>query len=162
MQEIKWGIIGTGKIANALAYAINLVEGTSVKAVASRQLEKAKSFCEEYNIPNYYGSYKELAASSEIDIIYVATPHVYHYENTMMCLNAGKSVLCEKPFGMNAKQVKEMTDLARQKQLFLMEAMWTRFIPATEKMLALIEEGRIGKVQDVRADFGFPAEFNPD
>jgi predicted dehydrogenase len=161
-RKINWGIIGLGGIANTFAQDLSLVDDANLLAVASRNINKAKTFAEKHNADRYYDSYEKIALDPEIDIIYIATPHVFHFENTMMCLEAGKSVLCEKPMGMNSDQVQKMITKAKEKGLFLMEAIWTRFIPSTETMLNLIESGVIGKVQFVRADFGFKGDRNPE
>ncbi len=130
--------------------------------VASRDLGKAQSFGEKFQAKKYYGNYQDLANDPEINVIYIATPHVFHYEHTMMCLRAGKHVLCEKAFGMNETEVKEMTEEAQKENLFLMEAFWTRFIPGTEKVLELIAQNKIGKIRQIRADFGFVGDTNPN
>ena len=160
-QSIKWGIIGLGKIAGKIADALKLVDGAELYAVASRTQEKAVLFGSTHAAEKSYGSYEELVKDSAVDVVYIATPHVSHAEMTLLCLNHGKSVLCEKPFAMNRKEVELMIDLAKEKQLFLMEAMWTRFIPATEKVLELIQDGVIGELRSVHADFGFSAEYEP-
>jgi predicted dehydrogenase len=128
--------------------------------VASRDSAKAERFKGEYNSVKSYGSYETLADDPDIDIVYVATPHVFHFENTMMCLEKGKSVLCEKPMGMNSEQVQAMVKEAQRRNLFLMEGIWTRFIPATEKLLEILDEKTIGDLVSVRADFGFKGEFD--
>ena len=156
---INWGIIGLGNIANKFAHDINLHSNSKLYAVASRNSERAINFKNKYNSTVSFNSYEELAKCPEIDIVYIATPHVFHFENTMMCLREGKSVLCEKPMSMNAKQSEEMIALAKSKNLFLMEALWTRFIPATKKVLELISNNQIGKIQSVKADFGFNANL---
>ena len=159
-RKIKWGIIGLGKIANKLASDLLLSNHATLHGVASRSLEKAKAFGEKYQSAKYYSSYEELADDPEIDVIYVATPHTFHFENTMMCLKKGKGVLCEKPMGMNSHQVNTMLKEAKARDLFLMEGIWTRFIPATEKVLELIEQKQIGEVNFIRADFGFKGDSN--
>jgi len=156
---IKWGIIGLGNIAHKFAHDLNLHEGVTLYAVASRNKDKALEFKEKYNSVLSFDNYEDLAKCKEIDIVYIATPHVFHYENTIMCLEAGKTVLCEKPLSMNAEQSKKMIALAKEKNLFLMEALWTRFIPATEKVLELINNNEIGKVKSIKADFGFEAKL---
>jgi len=160
-KTYNWGIIGLGKIANKFVKDLQLVEGANLYAVASRSLDRAKSFSKQHQADKYYGSYKELAEDPNIDVIYIATPHVFHYENTLMCLKAGKAVLCEKAFGMNKQEVETMILKSREKGVFLMEALWTRFIPATNKVLELLNSGLIGNLQSVRADFGFKAEYDP-
>lgn len=157
VKNFNWGIIGLGKIAKKFTSDLLLAENANLYAVASRDLGKATEFSSAYNAKKAYGSYEELAADPKVDIIYIATPHVFHFENTMMCLKAGKSVLCEKPFAMNADQVKTMTEEAKKRQLFLMEAIWTRFIPGTEELVKLLDQKVIGEILSVHADFGFKA-----
>lgn len=161
-KTINWGIIGLGHIAHKFAADLLLINHLSLKAVASRDLAKAKSFAEKYHADKYYSSYQDLVKDPAIDVVYIATPHAFHYENTMMCLNAGKSVLCEKAFGMNAREVKGMMDHAKKQNRFLMEALWTRFIPATEKLLELIHKNTIGEIKQIKADFGFVGDKNPE
>lgn len=159
-EKINWGIIGPGKIAGKFAQDLQLVENAVLHGIASRDSERSDAFAKKYNAVRVFDNYEALAADPEVDIIYVATPHVFHFEQTMLCLRSGKAVLCEKPFGMNAQEVKIMTEEARSRNLFLMEALWTRFIPGTEKLLELIQKDTIGKVQYVKADFGFLGDSN--
>ncbi|WP_431210629.1 Gfo/Idh/MocA family protein [Puia sp. P3] len=144
MKQFTWGIIGPGKIANKFAIALTLVEGTSLGAVASRDIARAKSFAEAHNVPTIYDSYDQLAADPSIDAVYIATPHGYHAEHASLCLRHGKAVLCEKPMALSARQVGEMVDTARANNAFLMEAMWTRFLPLTEEITRQIADGQIG------------------
>ncbi len=160
--KINWGIIGLGNIANSFAHDLELSNDSILYGVASRDIEKAREFGNKHNSVKYYGSYEELAKAPEIDVIYVATPHVFHFENTMMCLKNGKAVLCEKPLGMYSTEVKTMLKEAESKKLFLMEGLWTRFIPATEKLIELIRDNAIGDILFVRADFGFKSDFSPE
>ena len=132
-RKIKWGIMGLGKIANKFAADLLLSENAILYGVASRSKEKAKDFCDKYQANDYFDSYEALVKNTEIDIVYIATPHPFHFENTMLCLENGKSVLCEKPMGMNREQVHIVQKEALSRKLFLMEGMWTRFIPITEK-----------------------------
>jgi len=155
----KWGIIGLGNIAKKFASDIQLSKNAILYGVASRDIEKAKVFSEKYQSNHYYGSYEELAKNPEIDVIYIATPHTFHFENTMMCLKNDKSVLCEKPLGINSDEVKTMLKEAKSKKLFLMEALWTRFIPATEKLIELLQNKVIGDIISIRADFGFKGDL---
>ncbi|NPD46115.1 MULTISPECIES: Gfo/Idh/MocA family protein [unclassified Lentimicrobium] len=159
---IKWGILGLGNIAHKFASDLLLDDGSSLEAVASRDPHNAGNFALQYQSAKAYSSYQDLADDSEVDIIYIATPHTFHYENTMMCLKAGKSVLCEKAFGMNSKEVENMITEAKKRNLFLMEALWTRFIPATEKLLELVDQNTLGEIKHIRADFGFIADKNPN
>lgn len=159
-DKIRWGIIGLGNIANKFAHDINLHSGSTLFAVASRDIDTALDFKNKYNSVLSFSSYEELAKCSDVDVVYIATPHVFHYENTMMCLREGKHVLCEKPMSMNSKQSKEMVALAKSKNLFLMEALWTRFLPTTIKVLELINNNEIGEIKSIKADFGFEAKLS--
>jgi predicted dehydrogenase len=160
-KQINWGIIGPGKIAHKFAQDLLLVEGAGLYGVASRDLTKAKTFAAQYGAKRYYGSYEELACDPMIDVVYVATPHPFHFPNTMLCLEHGKAVLCEKPFGMNTREVEAMIAEARKRKLFLMEAFWTRFIPGTEKLLELLAADAIGEIVMIKADFGFVGDTDP-
>jgi predicted dehydrogenase len=153
--KIRWGILGCGSIAHKFAQALGFVEDAQIVAVGSRNDEKAKEFGDKYQASRHYGSYQKLADDKEIDIIYVATPHNLHCENTIMCLEAGKAVVCEKPLAVNARQAKAMIDCARKHKLFLLEAMWTRFLPLMDKVRQLLAEETIGEVRMLAADFGF-------
>ena len=153
--KIRWGILGCGNIAHKFANALGFVDDAQIVAVGSRSNEKAKEFGDKYKTPRHYGSYQELADDKDIDIIYVATPHNFHCENTILCLEAGKAVVCEKPLAVNAWQAKAMIDCARKHKLFLMEAMWTRFLPLMDKVRQLLSEEAIGEVRMLAADFGF-------
>jgi predicted dehydrogenase len=159
-KKIKWGIIGLGKIANKFAEDLELSSHSELYAVASRNGEKAKNFSEKYNAIKFYDSYEELADDAEIDVIYIATPNTFHFENTMMCLKKGKGVLCEKPMGINSREVEAMVREAELRNLFLMEGIWTRFIPATKKLLEILYNKTIGDTLFIRADFGFKADSN--
>lgn len=156
-KTIKWGILGLGKIAKKFASDLLLANDAHLHSVASRDQARANEFARSFKAEKAYGSYEQLAADPSLDIIYIATPHVFHFENTMMCLKSGKSVLCEKPFAMNVDQVKIMVEEAKRRKLFLMEAMWTRFIPCTEELVRLLKQKVIGEVLSVHADFGFKA-----
>lgn len=160
-KKIKWGIIGLGKIANKMAGDLILSNNSLLHGVASRDLEKAKAFGAKYKVAKCYSSYEALVKDPDINVVYIATPHPFHCEQTMMCLRNGKSVLCEKPMGMNASEVNTMIQEAQRRKLFLMEGLWTRFIPATEKLLELLNQKIMGDLISVSADFGFIAEFNP-
>jgi predicted dehydrogenase len=159
---INWGILGLGGIAEKFAQALATVPNAKLYAVGSRSAEKAKKFAKKYNAQNSYGSYEELAAAPSVDVIYVATPHILHCENTLMCIKNGKAVLCEKPFAMNSKEVLQMVSLAKEKNIFLMEALWTRFLPTITKTLELIASGVIGDIIQVKSDFGVKAPYDPD
>ena len=128
----------------------------------SRTKESAAKFAEEHGVSRAYGSYDELMQDSDVDAIYIATPHPFHKENVLACLRAGKAVLCEKPFTMNSKELEEIIQFARDKKLFLMEAMWTRFLPPIVKVREWIDSGKIGEVLLVKADFGYRAPWDPE
>jgi dihydrodiol dehydrogenase / D-xylose 1-dehydrogenase (NADP) len=158
----KWGILGCGHIAAKFADGLRVLRDAQLHAVASRSEAKAREFGKKHKAIQCYSSYDALAADPEIDVVYVATPHVFHKTHTMLCLNNGKHVLCEKPFAINCKEAEEMVAVARTKKLFLMEAMWTRFLPVIRKMRELLAGGIIGDVRMITADFGFRAEFHPE
>jgi predicted dehydrogenase len=130
-------------------------------AVGSRGKDTAEAFGAKYNIPHRHASYEALADDKDVDAIYVATPHPFHKDNSILCLQAGKAVLCEKPFTINAREAEEVIAVARQTKRFLMEAMWTRFLPMPTRIRELLASNAIGDVRMVRADFGFRTGFNP-
>ncbi len=168
----RWGILGPGRIAHKFAQDLLTVPDAQLYAVASTNLQRAEEFAKEYNAPHALGSYEELLSLPDLDVVYVATPHTKHHENVMLLLNGkvsqpglvrpGLAVLGEKPFAMNGEQVREMVETARTKGTFLMEALWSRFMPGIEKALELIQSGVIGKVVSVKADFGFKAPLLPE
>ena len=160
--KFNWGIIGLGGIAEKFAIGLSVLENANLFAVASRSLENAKPFADRYHATRAYGSYEELAKDPEVDVVYIATPHPYHFENTMLCLEHGKAVLCEKPFAMNERQVQTIIAKAKEKNVFLMEAMWSRFLPMILKTKELIDAGEIGEVKILQADFGFNIPFDPE
>jgi predicted dehydrogenase len=162
LKTIRWGILGTGTVARDFVQGLRSIEDASPIAVASRTLEKAQSFAQQFAIPKPYGSYAELVADPEIDVVYVATPHTRHKQDCILCLEAGKPVLCEKPFAVSAAEACEVIQLARQRQLFCMEAMWMRFMPLMQKVRELIRSGAIGEVRMLTAEFGYPTEFDPE
>jgi dihydrodiol dehydrogenase / D-xylose 1-dehydrogenase (NADP) len=161
MDKIRWGIISTGWIADRFVKGLSVVEDAEAVAVGSRTQASADGFADKWHIPHRHGSYEALVNDPDVDVIYIGTPHPFHYENTLLCLNAGKHVLVEKPFAMNAHQVKEMIKLARGKGLFLMEAMWTRYLPALVQVRQWLAEESIGDVELVRASFSFKGDFPP-
>lgn len=159
-EKIGWGFIGAGSIANRFIKGLLQVPDAYLAAVASRSAEKAKAFAENYG-GKAYTSYEEVVMDKNVDVVYVATPHSLHMEHTLLALEHGKPVLCEKPMAPNAAQVKKMVSKSREKGIYLMEAMWTRFFPAMKKVREWLDEGQIGKVHHVTADFGFAAMENP-
>ncbi len=160
-KKIKWGIMGTGWIAEQFAKDLVHVGNGEGMAAGSRTKESAVKFADKFGLPRAYGSYEELVNDPDIDAIYVATPHPYHKENVLTALNAGKAVLCEKPFTVNSAELEQLVATARQKNLFLMEAMWTRFLPPIVQVRKWLEEGRIGEVKLLKAEFGFRSDWNP-
>lgn len=160
--KIRWGILGTGSIARRIAAAVQFVDDAELVAVGSRTQESADKFGDEFSIPHRHASYEALVGDPDVDVIYVSTPHPFHKENSLLALEAGKAVLCEKPFTMNAAEAMDVVGLARIKRLFLMEAMWTRYLPVMVKVRELIAQGAIGEVRMLNADFGFRANpINP-
>ena len=161
-HTVRWGILGTGKIARAMANGLRDAPGAQLVAVASRSDAGAQAFGAEFGIDTCHGSYQALADDAGVDVIYIATPHTLHAENALMCLAAGKHVVCEKPFTMNAREARAVVELAREKKLFLMEAMWSRFLPAVQEAKRIIASGGIGVPRQVQADIGFAANFPPE
>lgn len=153
MDKIKWGIIGTGKIAHKFAEALKGCADAELYAVASRTLEKAQDFAAEYGFAESYGSYKELAENTEADVVYIATPMSCHYADSMLCLNCGKHVLCEKSVTLNSRQIDTIFQTARYKGLFFMEAMWMKCRPTYLKAREWVNQGRIGEITYIKADF---------
>jgi predicted dehydrogenase len=160
-DKVRWGILGTGKIARAFANALKDTPGAVLAGVGSRTLQAAQAFADEFGCAAY-GSYEELAQAADVDLVYVGTPHPAHAGNVRLALEAGKGVLCEKPFTMNRQEAEALVALAREKKLFLMEAMWTRFMPALAEVRRIIDAGEIGKVTQVIADLGFKADVGPE
>lgn len=161
-RTIRWGILGTGSIARQFARGLAVLPDAALVAVGSRAQSTADAFGDEFKAPRRHGSYEALAADAEVDVIYVATPHPLHKPNTILCLEHGKAVLCEKPFAVNAAEAREMIDAARAAKRFVMEAMWTRFLPVIVQVRTWLRQGRIGEVRMVTADFGFRADYNEE
>jgi predicted dehydrogenase len=159
--DVRWGIAGPGAIATRFAEGLGDVEGAVVVAVGSRSRDRADAFGARFDIPRRYGSYEDLAADVAVDVVYVATPHSRHAADTLLFLNAGKHVLCEKPFALNATQARAMVAAAAASGRFVMEAMWSRFLPAYEALTVLLGEQRIGEPLLVEADFGFRSPVDP-
>ena len=158
-QEVtRWGILGTGNIATKFATGLAYAPDAELVAVGSRARETAEAFGEKFNVPRRHASYEALAADPEVDAIYVSTLNPCHKANTILCLEAGKAVLCEKPFAINAAEAAEMVAVARREKRFLMEAMWTRFIPATVRVREWLAEGAIGAPRMFHGSFGFAAD----
>jgi predicted dehydrogenase len=156
-KKIRWGILGAGKIANKFAADLKLVSDAELVAIGSRDASKASAFAAQHSIPTIFNTYESLASSPMVDVIYVATPHGFHYDHVKLCLQHKKAVLCEKAFALNSAQLREMVALARKQKVFLMEAFWTKFIPQYKAMQKIIQSGDIGEIKFIQADFGFRA-----
>ncbi|MDD7913148.1 Gfo/Idh/MocA family protein [Polaribacter ponticola] len=154
-KTIKWGIIGLGKIANKFATDLATIENATLVAVASRSKENAIEFAAKHNATKAYGSYTDLVNDTAVDAIYIATPHSFHKEHTLLCLQHKKAVLCEKPFAMNLQEVEEMIAVAKENNVLLMEALWTFFLPHFNYVLELVKNEKFGKLKNLEADFGF-------
>jgi predicted dehydrogenase len=156
-EKIKWGILGCGKIAHKFASDLRYVEDAELVAIASRNSATAEEFASLYKPRLIFNSYEAMASSPDVDVIYIATPHGFHYEHTLLCLRHRKAVLCEKALALNTRQVTEMIATAKEKKVFLMEAFWTKFLPQYEKVSTLITSGELGTIKLIQADFGFRA-----
>ena len=158
---MRWGIAGPGAISTRFTEAMRLVDGGSVVAVASRSGERAAEFARRFDLERHYGSYEDLAGDADVDIVYIGTPHSRHAADALLYLEAGKHVLCEKPFTLNAAQAKQVVSAAREQGRFVMEAMWTRFLPSYVALSEALAEGRIGEPLLVEADFGWRSPVDP-
>jgi predicted dehydrogenase len=155
MRRFNWGVIGPGSIANTFAKAIASSKKGKILAVASRSKERATDFANTYQIEKIYTDYEQMLADPDIDIIYIATPHNFHYQQAKMCLEAGKHVLVEKPCTVNAEQMKRLVELAKRNRLLLQEALWSRFMPCLSQLRQLLDEGIIGDIQYIQSEIGF-------
>ena len=161
-KKYNWAILGAGGIAQKFASDLKLLPNAKLYAIGSRSLERAEKFTLQHKAEKAYGSYEELAKDPEIDIVYIATRHVSHYPNTILCLTHGKAVLCEKPVALNKEQCAVMLETAHKQNLFFMEALWTSFIPSFRKCKELVENGAIGEIKLIEADFCFKASFDKE
>lgn len=159
-EKVKWGIIGLGKIATKFAIGLQDAKNAELYAVASRDKSKAKDFAEQFEVIKSFGSYDELMKDEDVEVIYIATPHVFHHQLTLECIKHGKAVLCEKPFAMNSRQAKEMIAAAKENKIFLMEALWTAFLPHFQDIEAKVNSKEYGDLKAFKADFGFSAEYD--
>jgi predicted dehydrogenase len=160
--NVRWGILGTGNMASQFAMGLARLPDARLIAVASRQQRRAEAFGDGAGVPHRHGSYAALLEDPDVDVVYVATPHTEHCANTLAALRAGKHVLVEKPFALNAAEAETMIAEARQRGLFVMEATWMRFLPLMGELRRLLAEGTIGAPRMLMADFGFVAPFNPE
>jgi predicted dehydrogenase len=159
--KIRLGILGTGRMAGDFAAGLRHADNVELVAVASRSAESAQRFASAFAVPRHYASYAALSSDPKVQLVYVATPHSCHLDNSLMCLDAGKAVLCEKPFTINAREAAMVIKKARDKRLFLMEAMWTRYIPAVVRLRELLAQNVIGKVQLMTAGGAYMPPFDP-
>lgn len=160
-KKIRWGILGCGKIAEKFASDLELSENAALVACASRIFEKSKRFAKKYQATYFYDSYLELATCPDVDVIYIATPNSFHLEHSLLCLKNKKAVLCEKPLALNKFQVEEIIQVAKENNVFLMEAMWTSCLPNILQIQNTIKSGKIGEIIHLTADFGFKVDYNP-
>ena len=161
-EPIRWGILGTGGIARGFAADLRTIPDARLQAVGSRSVSSAQKFVAQDGAARAYGSYQSLVADGDVDIVYVATPHHRHRDDCLLALDAGKHVLCEKPFALNANEAREVIGRARKNGLFCMEAMWTRFLPVVIDARARIQREDIGQLRTIIADFGYPTERRMD
>jgi len=153
--KIRWGILGCGRIARKFAADLRLVDDAELTAIASRNKETLELFAKDFPCKHHHKSYEALVANNEVDVIYVATPHSHHYEHTMLCLNHNKAVLCEKAFAINSRQAIEMIKTAKERKIFLMEALWTKFLPHYKKLQELLQQKTLGDIKSMLVNFGF-------
>lgn len=162
VASVRWGILSAGRIADRFTADLRKTPGAQAVAVAARSIQRAEAFAAKHGIPRAYGSYEALAKDLDIDVIYIGTTHNFHKAHTLLCLENGKHVLCEKPFALNALEARQMIACAREKRLFLMEAMWSRFNPVYKRAMQWVNDGLIGEVRMLKADFGFRAPWEPE
>jgi predicted dehydrogenase len=161
MKKVRWGILGAGRIARQFAADIRFAPAAELHAVGARQGPRAISFAREFGIPAAHASYEALLSDPDVDAIYVATPHSFHLEQSLAAIRAGKAVLCEKPLTTSPDDCRTLARAAHDQDTYLMEALWTAFLPSIQKAREWLDDGRIGELVQLRADFGFSAEFNP-
>jgi predicted dehydrogenase len=159
---VRWGIAATGGIATSFAKALASVEDASLQAVSSRSLDRASAFAAEHGAARAYASLAKLLDDPDVDIVYVASPHSEHCREALAAIEAGKHVLVEKPFGLNARETAKVLDAAASARVFAMEALWSRFLPAHVRLRELVAEGAIGEIRSVEASFGFPFPYGPE
>ncbi len=160
-EKIRWGIVGPGKIAEKFAQDIRHTSNAELIAVASRTYKNAKDFAAKYDLDKPFGSYEDLYADTGIDAVYVATPHPFHLKNSSDALKAGKAVLCEKPLTTNPSECNELLNVSKSCHKYLMEGMWTYFLPAIRKIVEWIGEGKIGQIRHISSEFGFYLPYDP-
>jgi len=161
-KKYNWGILGPGNIAHKFSAGLKLLGNANLYAVASRSVERAAGFARQHGFDKYFGSYQEMVADPDLDVVYIASPHSHHMEHTLLCLENWKHVLCEKAFAINSAEVEKMTAMATQRNLFLMEALWPPFQPSYLDAREVLASGRMGEVQYIRSHFAFKAPYDPE
>jgi len=161
-KTYNWAILGCGKIAHKFVGDLKTLSNANLYAAASRSLENAQAFASKFGFEKAYGSYEEMVNDPKVDVVYIASPHSHHCEHTLLCLNQGKAVLCEKAFAINSKEVNRMIEASRKNNTFLMEAFWTMFQPSFQKAMEIIRSGELGALKMVHSDFAFNAEYSPE
>ncbi len=160
-KKYKWGILAPGKMSAKFTRSLQLLENVELYSVGSRDLKRAKAFAEEFGFKKYYGSYEELVSDPGLEIVYIASPHSYHHDHTILCLKHKKAVICEKAFALSSLEAKEMIDEALKQKVFLMEALWPPFQPIYRKTKEILTEGKPGKILHMHAYFSFQAPYDP-
>ena len=160
-KKYKWGILAPGKMSAKFTAGLKLLENVELYAVGSRDLKRAKQFAEEFGFKKYYGSYEELASDRDLEIVYIASPHSYHREHTILCLKNKKAVICEKAFALNSHEVEEMINEAARQKVFLMEALWPPFQPIYRKTMEILQTGEPGNIVHLNATFAFQPPYDP-
>jgi len=161
-RKYKWGILGAGKMSAKFTKGLKLLPNAELYSVGSRDLQRSEQFARDNGYQKSFGSYEEFVSDPQLDIVYIATPHTSHYENTLLCLNNGKNVICEKAFSINHREVSEMVSLAREKKLFLMEALWPPFQPFYKKAAEIMASGVPGRLTNMHAWFSFRPPYDPN
>jgi len=161
-KKYKWGILGAGKMSSKFSKGLKLLDNAQLYAVGSRNYERARQFASENGYEKYFGNYEEMVKDPDLEIVYVATPHSHHHEHTMLCLENGKHVICEKAFSLNYNEVAEMVLAAKEKRLFLMEALWPPFQPYYTKAKEILQSGILGRIINMHGWFSFCPPYDPD
>jgi len=161
MENLKWGIVSAGRICEQFVSDMKFVQGAKVQAVAARNIEHAKEFANKHDIEKHYGGYQALFDDPEVDVVYIGTPHTAHFQQCYDAICAGKHVVCEKPLVVSPKECTDLIEHAKQHNVYFMEAMWTYFLPAIKQARTWVDEGKIGEIKHVKADFGYPLPYDP-
>lgn len=158
MGKLNMGLMGAGNIAGKMAETVNAMKGVTLYAIASRTEEKAKAFAKQYGAKKAYGSYEEMLDDAKVDLVYIATPHSEHYDNAMLCISHKKPVLCEKAFTANAKQAREVLEYAEKENVFITEAIWTRYMPMVDMIKDVLNQALIGRPMFLSANLSYSLE----